>query len=268
MELDVRQPLVLPPGESDKALLDELFAAEFGTAGVDVAPHEHRLHTDAFYVLDGEFTFFVAGEPTTLGAGAFALAPPGLVHNFVSSDARVLNLHAPGDRWKQTRIARREGRRGTPDEIDQHPPPPDGGLPRSESIVRLAGQGELLEDDDRRLWVLAARPELCVFLFDADPGYVGPSTHVHRQHVDAFYVLEGALAFELDGEPVDAPAGTWVAATPGCAHTFRNAREERVRFLNVHAPGLRFDEYLRRQAGGEDGRPFHESFDVYEMEVA
>jgi len=127
---------------------------------------------------------------------------------------------------------------------------------------------ELLEEDDRRLWILAARPELCVFLFDADPGYVGPSTHVHRQHVDAFYVLEGALAFELDGEPVDAPAGTWVAATPGCAHTFRNAREERVRFLNVHAPGLRFDEYLRRQAGGEDGRPFHESFAVYEMEVA
>ena len=264
MELDVRQPLVLPPGDSDKSLLDELFAAVFSASGIDVVPHVHRTHADGFYVLDGELTFFIRGEQTTLRAGDFALAPPWLVHNFVSSEASVLNLHAPGDRWKWTRLARREGRRATADEIDQHDPPADGGLPRSEGIVRRAGEGELLEADDRRLWILAAQPQLCVFLFDADDGYVGPSTHVHRQHLDAFYVLEGALAFELDGESVDAPAGTWVAAPPGTAHTFRNAGGGRVRFLYLHAPGLRFDEYLRRQAAGEDGREFHESFDVYE----
>jgi mannose-6-phosphate isomerase-like protein (cupin superfamily) len=126
------------------------------------------------------------------------------------------------------------------------------------------GEGELLERDDRRIRILAARPELCVFAFDADPGYTGPGPHIHKQHVDAFYVLEGELEFELDGERVPAPAGTWIAATPGVVHTFRNARDEPVRFVNVHAPGLRFDEYLRRQEAGEDGRAFHESFDVYE----
>jgi uncharacterized cupin superfamily protein len=115
------------------------------------------------------------------------------------------------------------------------------------------------------MWILAGRPELCVFAFDASPGYVGPSVHVHRQHTDAFYVLEGELEFELDGERITAPADNWVAATPGVAHTFRNAGDERVRFLNVHAPGIRFDEYMRRQNAGEDGRPFHESFDVYEL---
>jgi hypothetical protein len=49
-------------------------------------------------------------------------------------------------------------------------------------------------------------------------------------------------------------------------HTFRNTGEERVRFLNLHAPGLRFDEYLRRAHAGEHGARFLESFDVYEAE--
>jgi quercetin dioxygenase-like cupin family protein len=111
-------------------------------------------------------------------------------------------------------------------------------------------------------------PQLCVFEFDASPGYVGPGPHLHREHVDTFYVLEGKLAFELDGESVAAPTGTFVAATPGTVHTFRNAGDGRARFLNLHAPGLRFDEYLRRQAAGENGRRFHESFDVYEVEVS
>lgn len=132
--------------------------------------------------------------------------------------------------------------------------------------VTRGGQGELLERDDRRMWIRLARPELCLIEFDADPGYVGPKAHIHRKHVDSFYVLEGELEFELDGERVGAPAGTYVAAEPGVVHTFHNGSSGRVRFLNVHAPGMRFDEYLRRQDAGEDGRRFHESFDVYEME--
>lgn len=263
MELDVGQPLVLPPGEGDKALLDELFISVLD-ATMDVEPHVHRKHVDSFFVLDGEFTFERVGEEVPLRAGAYALAPPLLVHGFRPGTAQVLNIHAPGRYWVRTRIARREGRSTTSEERDSHDPPADGGLPRSEAIVVDPGEGELLESDDRRMWILAGRPELCVFAFDADPGYVGPDAHIHKQHTDAFYVLEGALEFELDGERVSAPTGTLVAATPGVVHTFRNAGDERVRFLNVHAPGVRFDEYMRRQNAGEDGRRFHESFDVYE----
>jgi mannose-6-phosphate isomerase-like protein (cupin superfamily) len=244
-------------------MLDELAAVEFG-ATFSVSPHEHRAHVDSFFVLDDGFTFEFAGEATTLPAGSFVLAPPHLVHAFREGTSRVLNMHAPGRAWARTRVGRREGRRGAPDEIDTYDPPDNGGLPGSAAVVVRPGEGELLERDDRRIRILAARPELCVFAFDADPGYTGPGPHFHEQHVDAFYVLEGELAFELDGERVPAPAGTWVAATQGVVHTFRNARDEPVRFVNVHAPGLRFDEYLRRQDAGEDGREFHESFDVYE----
>jgi quercetin dioxygenase-like cupin family protein len=263
MELDVGQPAVLPPGPGDKALLDELFVSVMD-ATMNVEPHVHREHVDSFFVLEGEFVFDRAGEEVTLRPGDYALAPPLLVHGFRPGTGRVLNIHGPGRYWVQTRIARREGRRAAPEEYDSHDPPADGGLPRSAAIVVQSGEGELVENDERRMWILAGRPELCVFVLDAAPGYVGPSAHFHKLHVDSFYVLEGELEFELDGEPVSAPAGTWVAATPGVVHTFRNARDERVRFVNVHAPGVRFDEYMRRQNAGEDGRRFHESFDVYE----
>jgi mannose-6-phosphate isomerase-like protein (cupin superfamily) len=42
-----------------------------------------------------------------------------------------------------------------------------------------------------------------------------------------------------------------VHAAPGVVHSFRNASSERVHFLNLHAPGLRFDEYIRRMDAGE-----------------
>jgi len=102
-----------------------------------------------------------------------------------------------------------------------------------------------------------------VFEFDSSPGHTGPRPHVHREHVDAFYVLEGELEFFLAGETLTVAAGSFVAAEPGVVHTFANRGPGRARFLNLHAPGMRFDEYFRRMAAGEDGRAFHESFDSY-----
>jgi quercetin dioxygenase-like cupin family protein len=64
--------------------------------GANVSLHHHRRHSDAFYVLDGEVEFDVAGETSMLGVGGFMLAPAGVVHGFSSRGMRVLNLHAPG----------------------------------------------------------------------------------------------------------------------------------------------------------------------------
>jgi quercetin dioxygenase-like cupin family protein len=259
VELDVRQPLVLPPGTGAKLLSDELTVTEWSGAA-SATPHIHRAHVDAFYVVDGTLEF--AG--TTLARDGLGYAPPGIVHWFDARAGRYLNIHAPGGAWARRVRARHERRRPTDDEIDSFDAAEGSSPPPS---LVLPDEGEALVDDRRTLRIKAALPELCVFTFDARPGYVGPTAHVHRGHVDAFYVLEGELEFELDGERVPAPAGTWVAAMPGVAHTFRNARDARVRFLNLHAPGMQFDEYLRRQQAGEDGRRFHESFDVYEFDA-
>ena len=251
--------IVVPPGKGEKALLDELVVAVLG--GLSTKPHLHREHTDYFYVFEGELE--LAGT-FKFGPSGLGYAPPGAVHWFEAPEATFLNIHAPGDRWKLRSLARQEGRTiddATGDSYD----PPERYTP--EAYVVGAGEGGTLTDDERTIRIKVARPELCLFEFDALPGYTGPGPHIHREHVDAFYVLEGALEFELDGERTLANAGTFVAATPGVVHTFKNATAAGVRFLNLHAPGMRFDEYFRRQAAGEDGRRLHESFDVYEQEV-
>ena len=60
--------------------------------------HTHERHTDAFYVLEGELEVAVSRTETVrLGAGGFAVAPPGAIHSFaVPERARFLNIHAPG----------------------------------------------------------------------------------------------------------------------------------------------------------------------------
>ena len=45
-------------------------------------PHLHRTHEELFYVLEGEFDFFVGGEIRRLGPGSFANVPPGVMHDF------------------------------------------------------------------------------------------------------------------------------------------------------------------------------------------
>ncbi|MES1248917.1 MAG: hypothetical protein ABUS54_14720, partial [Actinomycetota bacterium] len=53
---------------------------------------------------------------------------------------------------------------------------------------------------------------------------------------------------------VRAEAGTSVVVPPGVAHTFGPAAA-RVRYLNVHAPGLGFVDYVRAADRGESA-PF------------
>lgn len=64
----------------------------------------------------------------------------------------------------------------------------------------------------------------------------GPSSHVHADEDDAFYILDGELTFVVEGEEIAAPAGTFVLVPPGVEHTFVNRTETPVRILNIHAP--------------------------------
>ncbi len=87
-----------------------------------------------------------------------------------------------------------------------------------------------------------------------EAGERGPDPHVHHEHVDAFYVLEGELEFGVgpDVEPVRAPAGTFMAVPPNIVHTFRNASGATARWLNFHAPSTGFIAYLRGERDGFD----------------
>ena len=61
--------------------------------------HLHHMEDEAFYVLDGEFTFFCDGKKTVLGSGGYIFLPRGVPHGLRCSsekDSRMLILVSPG----------------------------------------------------------------------------------------------------------------------------------------------------------------------------
>jgi mannose-6-phosphate isomerase-like protein (cupin superfamily) len=108
-------------------------------------------------------------------------------------------------------------------------------------------QGERVSS---HLTIVAARDELVMTESLYPPGKAGPDPHIHRHHADCFYVLGGELAFRVgpELELVSAVPGTFVMVPPEVVHTFRNEAPGDARFLNLHAPGCGFDEYLRNGA--------------------
>lgn len=124
------------------------------------------------------------------------------------------------------------------------------------------GGGELIGDSpDRRLEILCERDALHVTWSRFGPRREGADLHVHRHHADVFYVIDGELTIRLgvQDDRVVAPAGTFVAVPPLVVHGFLNGSDADVRYLNLHAPGLGFADYLRAL---RDGRPT--SFDQHE----
>lgn len=62
-------------------------------------PHRHATMVDSFWVLAGTLTVLAGDEALDVGAGGFALVPPGARHTFSNPGdlpVRVLNVFAPG----------------------------------------------------------------------------------------------------------------------------------------------------------------------------
>jgi uncharacterized cupin superfamily protein len=115
------------------------------------------------------------------------------------------------------------------------------------------GAGEVIGDaPDRRVEILSDADEVNATWSRFAAGRDGADLHVHRRHHDLFYVLEGTLTLRLGVEDlqVPAPAGTLVRVPPMVVHGFRNASDSELRYLNLHAPGMRFADYLRAMRDG------------------
>jgi mannose-6-phosphate isomerase-like protein (cupin superfamily) len=79
---------------------------------------------------------------------------------------------------------------------------------------------------------------------DHRAGLRRPPPHSHKELTDTFYVLEGTLTIRAGERFVEVPAGGYVLIPPGVVHTFSNASESNVRFLNLNPPGG-WENYLR-----------------------
>ncbi|HEX5618159.1 MAG TPA: cupin domain-containing protein [Solirubrobacteraceae bacterium] len=121
-------------------------------------------------------------------------------------------------------------------------------------MVIRPGGGEVIGDSpERRVEILSDHPSLHATWSRFAPGREGADLHVHRRHTDLFYVLEGELTVRLgaQGDVVVVPAGQVARVPPLVVHGFRNGSDAEMRYLNFHAPGVGFADYMR---GLRDGR--------------
>lgn len=92
-------------------------------AGFESPWHLHRDEDEAFFVIDGEVTVFVAGDAVRLAPGGFAFGPRGIPHGFrVEGDkpARLVLISGPGfgEFVKDVSVAAAEPVLPTPQEPD------------------------------------------------------------------------------------------------------------------------------------------------------
>jgi mannose-6-phosphate isomerase-like protein (cupin superfamily) len=126
----------------------------------------------------------------------------------------------------------------------------------TEAVLIGRGAGELVGDSpERRVEILSDCDELHATWARFAAGRVGADLHVHERHTDLFYVLDGELTVRLGiaDQPVLVPKGTLARVPPLVVHGFRNDGDADVRYLNFHAPGVEFADYLRAL---RDGRAF------------
>jgi mannose-6-phosphate isomerase-like protein (cupin superfamily) len=86
---------------------------------------------------------------------------------------------------------------------------------------------------------------LCFSEWELVPGADGPPLHMHREHQEAFYVVEGTVTFTVAEEEVEAPVGSFLMIPAGTMHTFANRAERPARCVNAYVPGG-FEQYFRR----------------------
>ena len=70
------------------------------------------------------------------------------------------------------------------------------------------------------------------------PGARTPPPHRHVTCSEAFFVLEGTIAFRLDDAELTGGAGDFLLVPRGTAHTFGNSGDALARLLVLHAPAM------------------------------
>jgi quercetin dioxygenase-like cupin family protein len=66
-------------------------------------------------------------------------------------------------------------------------------------------------------------------------GAGAPPPHVHRDHDECFYIIEGLYTFTLGTEEVEAPAGSVVFVPRGTRHAFTHGEGARALFFVIPA---------------------------------
>ena len=80
-------------------------------------------------------------------------------------------------------------------------------------------------------------------------GSPGPLPHLHRDHEETFYVLEGELTVRVGARRITAPAGSFVVIPRGVVHQPSNPGTEPTRVLLIFSPAG-MDRFFEEAAEG------------------
>jgi quercetin dioxygenase-like cupin family protein len=105
--------------------------------------------------------------------------------------------------------------------------PPGGGRVYEQGSFRGAIKVDDDESDGRQ----------CFSEWTVDAGAGGPPPHLHREHQEAFFVVQGTLTFRAGEETIEAGAGSFVFIPPGVVHTFSNRGDAPATCVNAYVPG-------------------------------
>jgi mannose-6-phosphate isomerase-like protein (cupin superfamily) len=90
------------------------------------------------------------------------------------------------------------------------------------------------------------------------PKTMGPAPHYHKALDELMFVLEGTAGVMVEGEHVEVPAGAWHLRPRKLTHTFWNASDKPLRFIDMYF-NQPFEEFLEQvffEYTPEKGYPF------------
>ena len=99
----------------------------------------------------------------------------------------------------------------------------------SQAFVSRPGEGQPLPGVGRvRVSSAQSGGEFEVVELGTPPGGGGPPPHIHHEHDECFYIIEGAYTFLFGNQEVEAPAGSVVLVPRGMRHGFKAAEGARA----------------------------------------
>lgn len=113
-------------------------------------------------------------------------------------------------------------------------------MSEEQSIIALPpGEGNDVDLGSIRITFKAAGSDtggrLTVAEYVGAPGS-GAAPHVHHHEDESFYILEGAMTFQLGEDVFAAAAGSFVLIPRGTRHAFANEAAEPVRAIMTFSP--------------------------------
>lgn len=225
--------------------------------GGGAPPHRHDFG-EGFFVLEGEVEFTAGNRSVRLTKGEF-IHIAGRTTHFPKAlvDSKLLTIAAPTgfDQFQLSAGEELSGEAAAPTKTDQQilsdiraiagkygidmNPPPDAF--QSEPKIHLAqvGDGDIIDavGDRYRFLVESEQTGGTYAMWHAtiSPGG-GPPLHTHSREEEAFYVLEGEIQFEADGNEFLGEPGSFVNLPSGSRHRFRNQTDRDAEVLILVAP--------------------------------